>query len=74
MDFESRVDGDLTEDGVCVSLIAAKARVSQPTVSRYLSVLKNAGLVETRRVRQRNYHRRDEDGIDKAKRLLDQGF
>jgi len=72
--FESRVEGDLTEDGVCVSLIAAKARVSQPTVSRHLSVLKNAGLVETRRVQQRNYHRRDEDGIDKAKRLLDEGF
>jgi DNA-binding transcriptional ArsR family regulator len=72
--FESQVDGDLTKDGVCVSLIAARARVSQPTVSRHLSVLKGAGLVETRRVAQRNYHRRDEAGIDKAKRLLKEGF
>lgn len=72
--FESRVDGDLTEDGVCVSLIAARSGVSQPTVSRHLSVLKSAGLVETRRVAQRNYHRRDEAGIDKAKRVLAQGF
>jgi ArsR family transcriptional regulator len=72
--FETQVDGDLTEDGVCVSLIAARARVSQPTVSRHLSVLKSAGLVETKRVAQRNYHRRDEAGIEKAKRLLDKGF
>jgi DNA-binding transcriptional ArsR family regulator len=68
--FESQVDGDLTKDGVCVSLIAAKAGISQPTVSRHLSVLKSAGLVESRRVAQRNYHRRDEAGIDKARRLL----
>lgn len=72
--FESRVEGDLTEDGVCVTLIAAKAGVSQPTISRHLSLLKNAGLVETRRVAQRNYHRRDEAGIEKAKRLLAEGF
>jgi ArsR family transcriptional regulator len=72
--FESRVDGDLSEDGVCVSLIAARAGVSQPTVSRHLSVLKRAGLVETRRVAQRNYHRRDEAGIEEAKRLLAQGL
>jgi ArsR family transcriptional regulator len=72
--FESQVDGDLTEDGVCVSLIAARAGVSQPTISRHLSVLKNTGLVETRRVAQRNYHRRDEAAIEKAKRLLAQGL
>ena len=72
--FESRVDGDLSEDGVCVSLIAARAGVSQPTVSRHLSVLKRAGLVETRRVAQRNYHRRDEAGIEEAKWLLAQGL
>jgi DNA-binding transcriptional ArsR family regulator len=72
--FESQVEGDLTEDGVCVNLIAAKAGISQPTVSRHLSVLKSAGLVETRRVAQRNYHRRDEAGIDNAKQLLMKGF
>lgn len=72
--FESQVEGDLSEDGVCVSLIAAKAGVSQPTVSRHLSVLKSAGLLETRRVAQRNYHRRDESGIEEAKRLLAQGL
>ena len=72
--FESMVEGDLTEDGVCVNVIAAKAGVSQPTVSRHLSVLKGAGLLETRRVAQRNYHRRDEAGIAEAKRLLAKGF
>jgi ArsR family transcriptional regulator len=72
--FESMVEGDLTEDGVCVNVIAAKAGVSQPTASRHLSVLKGAGLLETRRVAQRNYHRRDEAGIAEAKRLLAEGF
>jgi DNA-binding transcriptional ArsR family regulator len=72
--FESMVEGDLTEDGVCVNVIAAKADVSQPTVSRHLSVLRGAGLLEIRRVAQRNYHRRDEAGIAEAKRLLAEGF
>jgi ArsR family transcriptional regulator len=72
--FESRVDGDLTGDGVCVNLIAEKAGISQPSASRHLSVLKDAGLVETQRVAQRNYHRRDEAGIQRAKRLLAEGF
>jgi ArsR family transcriptional regulator len=72
--FESMVEGDLTEDGVCVNVIAAKAGVSQPTVSRHLAVLRGAGLLETRRVAQRNYHRRDEAGIAEAKRLLAEGF
>ncbi len=72
--FESRVEGDLTEDGVCVNLIAARAGISQPTASRHLSILKEAGLVETKRVAQRNYHRRDEAGIEDAKRLLIEGF
>jgi ArsR family transcriptional regulator len=74
VNFESQVNGDLTKDGVCVSLIAARAGVAQPTVSRHLSVLKSAGLVETKSVAQRNYHRRDEAGIDRAKQLLAQGF
>ncbi|MGI8538223.1 MAG: ArsR/SmtB family transcription factor [Rubrobacteraceae bacterium] len=72
--FESRVAGDLAEEGVCVNLIAAKAGISQPTASRHLSVLKEAGLVETARVAQRNYHRRDEAGIEEAKQILMEGF
>jgi ArsR family transcriptional regulator len=66
--FESRVAGDLAEEGVCVNLIAAKA------ASRHLSVLKEAGLVETARVAQRKYHRRDEAGIEEAKQILMEGF
>jgi len=50
--FESVVEDDLTGDGVCVNLIAAKAGVSQPTASRHLAVLKGEGLVETGRVAQ----------------------
>ncbi len=72
--FESRVEGDLSSDGVCVNLIAARAGISQPTASRHLSILKEAGLVETKRVAQRNYHRRDEAGIEEAKRILVEGF
>lgn len=72
--FESQVEGDLTDEGVCVNLIAAKAGISQPTASRHLSILKDAGLVEMKRVAQRNYHRRDETGIEEAKQVLMEGF
>lgn len=68
--FESRVEGDLTEDGVCVDLIAAKVGVSQPTASRHLAMLRDAGLVEMVHAAPRRYHRRDEAGIVRAKRAL----
>lgn len=70
--FVSRRDGDLAEDGgVCVSLIAERAGMSQPTVSRHLEVLRRAGLIHTKRLANWNFHYRDEDGITRVRRMLD---
>lgn len=66
----SQREGDLSDAGVCVSLIARQIGISQPTASRHLEILRRAGLIETERVAQWNYHRRDETGIQRAHNLL----
>lgn len=68
--FTSRREGDLSDAGVCVSLIAEKVGISQPTATRHLDVLRNAGLIQTQRIGQWTFHRRDEAGIDDALALL----
>ena len=54
--FRPQVDGDLVKDGVCGALIAEKLGVSQPTVSKHLSVLRAAGLVTVRKDAQRRLY------------------
>lgn len=69
--FTSRREGDLSDDGgVCVSLIARRAGVSQPTISRHLEILRRAGLIYTDRVAQHNFHYRDEAAIQAAHDLI----
>lgn len=69
--FTSRREGDLAEDGgVCVSLIAERAGISQPTVSRHLELLRRAGLIYTKRVANWNFHYRDEAGLDRVRHIL----
>ena len=68
--FRAQVDGDLVEDGVCGVLIAEKLGVSQPTVSEHLRVLSQAGLLNSRRVRQWTFYKRDEARIAELKRAI----
>jgi len=68
--FTSQREGDLSGAGACVSVIARELGFSQPTVSRHLEILRDAGLVETERVAQWNFHRRDHAGIRRARDLL----
>jgi ArsR family transcriptional regulator len=68
--FVSQREGDLCQAGACVSLIAHEIGVSQPTISRHLDVLRTVGLIETERIAQWNFHRRNEPGIQRARRLL----
>ena len=68
--FVSRREGDLSPRGVCASLIAEKVGVAQPTASRHLDVLRRAELIETERVMGWAYHRRNEDGLARARRAL----
>ena len=50
-------------EGVCVAYIQEKAALSQSTVSNYMGVLKDAGLVLSERHGQFTFYRRDEEAI-----------
>ena len=68
--FPPQVYGDLVRDGVCSVFIAAKLRVSQPTASEHLKLLRQAGLVTPKRIRQWTFYRRNERRLREFKREL----
>ena len=55
--------GDPIADGACNLFIVEKLGVSQPTGSRHLKVLVDAGLVVATRRKGWTYYRRDEDAL-----------
>lgn len=61
--FPPQREGDLVRDGVCVTFIAAKLDVKQPTASEHMRVLHAAGLVVPTRIKQWTFYRRDDEGI-----------
>ena len=50
-------------EGVCVAYIQKKAGLSQSTISNYMGLLKQAGLVVAERHGQWTFYQRDEDAI-----------
>jgi DNA-binding transcriptional ArsR family regulator len=58
--FPPQTDGDLVTDGVCAVFIAERWGVSQPTASRHLKVLTDAGLIVATRKKGWVFYRRDE--------------
>lgn len=50
-------------EGVCVAYIQEKAKLSQSTISNYMGLLKQAGLVVAERHGQWTFYRRDEENI-----------
>jgi DNA-binding transcriptional ArsR family regulator len=68
--FPPQVDGDLVKDGVCGLLLARKLRVSQPTLSEHMRILAQAGLVQSKRIKQWTFYRRDEQRIRQLKRAI----
>ncbi len=50
-------------DGVCVAYIQEKAKLSQSTISNYMGMLKDAGLVNSERHGQWTFYCRNEDAI-----------
>ena len=61
--FSEKTALNYDEMGVCVGMIQHKSGLSQSTISHYLSVLEDAGLVEARRSGQWTYYKRDETAI-----------
>jgi DNA-binding transcriptional ArsR family regulator len=68
--FPKQVDGDLVDDGVCGVLIAEKLGVSQPTASEHLKILAHAGLIQSKRIKQWTFYKRDDGAIAKFKKSL----
>lgn len=56
--------------GVCVAYIQERAKLSQSTVSTYMRLLKDAGLVQSERHGQWTFYSRDEEAIAAALQLL----
>jgi len=50
-------------EGVCVAYIQEKSCLSQSTISNYMGLLKQAGLVISERHGQFTFYRRNEDAI-----------
>jgi len=64
--FPPQVDGDLVRDGVCSDLLAEKLGVGAPTASEHLRILREASLVDAKRIKQWVFYRRNEPGIRRA--------
>ncbi|MEH6633167.1 MAG: metalloregulator ArsR/SmtB family transcription factor [Halopseudomonas aestusnigri] len=58
-------------DGVCIGYIQEKAGLSQSTISNYMGLLKQAGLVDSERHGQWTFYRRNEDSIKAFLRALE---
>lgn len=56
-------DDPIEQVGVCVKQIQEKAGISQSTASQFMAVLQRAGLVESRRIGQWTYYRRNDERI-----------
>lgn len=61
---------DVAIDGVCVGLIEEKIGLSQSTVSQYLMLLQQAGLIITERRGQWTFCKRNEKTIKELAKVL----
>lgn len=61
--FAHQITGAPEEIGVCVTLIAKKLGMAQPTASRHLEVLRRAGFLSPTKIGRWSFYRRDEDAI-----------
>jgi DNA-binding transcriptional ArsR family regulator len=59
------------EHGVCVGQIQAKAGLTQSTVSEYLSILQRSGFIESKRVGQWTYYKRNEEAFAKLSKIIE---
>jgi ArsR family transcriptional regulator len=53
-----------TGNNLCVTAIAHKLAIAQPTVSQHLKVLKNAGILKANRIGNHIHYRIDIQAID----------
>jgi ArsR family transcriptional regulator len=58
------------EVGLCACDIEQRVRLSQPTISHHMAILKKAGLVEARKQGQWMWYRRNETALRELTRSL----
>jgi DNA-binding transcriptional ArsR family regulator len=63
-------EAHINEAGVCVGQIQQKAGLTQSTVSEYLSLLQRTGLIQSTRVGQWTYYKRNEAAFQELKDLI----
>lgn len=61
--FGQQYSADPAEFGVCMTLIADAIGVAQPTASRHLDILRQAGFIVVRRQHRWSYCHRNEAAI-----------
>lgn len=61
--FAHQETGDPAEIGVCVTLIAGKLNMSQPTVSRHLELLRRAGFLKVTKLGRWSFFAREESAL-----------
>lgn len=61
--FGHQWSADPEEFGICMTLIAEALAIAQPTASRHLDLLRQAGFITVRRHLKWSYCRRDEAAI-----------
>jgi len=60
------------KNAICVGSIKDKAELSQSTISTFLAMMEEAGLLESRKAGQWTYFRRNEDTIKKISKWINE--
>ncbi len=72
--FAHQETGDPAEIGVCVTLIAEKLNMSQPTVSRHLELLRRADFLKVQKVGRWSFFSRKESALADYRRWLQENL
>lgn len=70
LNFPDQKDHANYEHGVCVGQIQMKTGLTQSTVSEYLSLLQRAGFINSTRVGQWTYYKRNEQAFEQLGSLI----
>ena len=68
--FSHQESADPESFGVCMNLISEALDMSQPTISRHIGLLRQAGFVNVQKFKQWSYCKRDEKALSEFHRWL----
>lgn len=72
--FGHQWSADPMEFGVCMTMIAEALAVAQPTASRHLDILRQAGFISVRKHQKWSYCKRDETALREYLTWMGQQF